>query len=525
MKSGNYTFPSSELLEGHKDETHMVSEEEIPEKSKRIIEVLKGLMIKVENVSTIVGPTVTLYKIVPAKGIKISAIRNHEEDIAFALNTRSVRIVTLPDSVGIEVVNDRQSTVPLKAMLSDEAFTDSKAELPVAMGVDIFNKVKVFDLADAPHLLIAGASNQGKTTGINAIITSLLYAKHPSELKFVLIDPKMVEFTRYSKLIRHYLAVLPDTADEKAEPGNAIVKQPKLAEDILSALCVEMDERNQLISQAEVRNIKEYNSKYRDGLLRPDDGHHFLPYIVVVIDEYADLTIPWGISLKSKGIAKNIMSAIIRLAQKGRAAGIHIIIATQRPSDDVITGLIKANFPTRIAFRVSTRTDSITILDSPGAEHLIGKGDMLYSVGKEMERMQCAYITLDEISKIVDFIAAQTESAEGPYILPKPHNEANEDEKKASVPVTEFDPLFEEVAEYVVKRAEVSVSDLQRKFAVGYCRGCRIMEQLESVGIVTSGQHPDSAHNSNGNYSVLVKGKKELAKILSGINSQEQREI
>ena len=525
MKSGNYTFPSSELLEGHKDETHMVSEEEIPEKSKRIIEVLKGLMIKVENVSTIVGPTVTLYKIVPAKGIKISAIRNHEEDIAFALNTRSVRIVTLPDSVGIEVVNDRQSTVPLKAMLSDEAFPDSKAELPVAMGVDIFNKVKVFDLADAPHLLIAGASNQGKTTGINAIITSLLYAKHPSELKFVLIDPKMVELTRYSKLIRHYLAVLPDTADEKAEPGNAIVTQPKQAEDILSALCVEMDERNQLISQAEVRNIKEYNSKYRDGLLRPEDGHHFLPYIVVVIDEYADLTIPWGISMKSKGIAKNIMSAIIRLAQKGRATGIHIIIATQRPSDDVITGLIKANFPTRIAFRVSPRTDSITILDSPGAEHLNGKGDMLYSVGKEMERMQCAYITLDEISRIVDFIAAQTESAEGPYILPKPHNEANEDEKKASVPVTEFDPLFEEVAEYVVKRAEVSVSDLQRKFAVGYCRGCRIMEQLESVGIVTSGQHPDSAHNSNGNYSVLVKGKKELAKILSGINSQEQREI
>lgn len=433
--------------------------------------------------------------------------------------------VRLADSVGIEAANDRQSTVPLKAILSDEAFLGSKAGLPVAMGVDISNKVKVFDLADAPHLLIAGASNQGKTTGINAIITSLLYAKHPSELKFVLIDPKMVELTRYSKLIRHYLAVLPDTADEKAEPGNAIVTQPKQAEDILSALCVEMDERNQLISQAEVRNIKEYNSKYRDGLLRPEDGHHFLPYIVVVIDEYADLTIPWGISMKSKGIAKNIMSAIIRLAQKGRATGIHIIIATQRPSDDVITGLIKANFPTRIAFRVSTRTDSITILDSPGAEHLNGKGDMLYSVGKEMERMQCAYITLDEISKIVDFIAAQTESAEGPYILPKPHNEANEDEKKASVPVTEFDPLFEEVAEYVVKRAEVSVSDLQRKFAVGYCRGCRIMEQLESVGIVTSGQHPDSAHNSNGNYSVLVKGKKELAKILSGINSQEQREI
>ena len=428
--------------------------------------------------------------------------------------------VRLADSVGIEAENDRQSAVPLKAMLSNEAFLNSTAELPVAMGVDIFNKVKVFDLADAPHLLIAGATKQGKTEGINDIITSLLYAKHPSELKFVLIDPKMVEFTRYSMLIRHYLAVFPDAADEKVKIDNAIVTQPKQAEDMLSSLCAEMDMRFQLISQAEVRNIKEYNSKYSDGLLRPEDGHHFLPYIVVVIDEYADLIKAGQMGVKTKSMATSIMASIIRLAQKGRAAGIHVIIATQRPSADVITGLIKANFTTRIAFKVSTRADSFTILDSPGAEHLIGKGDMLYSVGKEMERMQCAYITPDEISRIVDFIAAQTESAEGPYILPKPHNEANEDEKKASVPVTEFDPLFEEVAEYVVKRAEVSVSDLQRKFAVGYLRGCRIMEQLESVGIVTSGQHPDSEHNPNDKYSVLVKGKKELAKILSGINSQ-----
>ena len=441
MESGNYTFPSQELLEGH------------------------------EN-------------------------------------------VRLSDSVGIEVENDRPSIVPLKAILSDKTFLDSKAELPVAMGVDIFNKVKVFDLADAPHLLIAGASNQGKTVGINAIITSLLYAKHPSELKFVLIDPKMVEFTRYSKLLKHYLAVMPDASDGQEEMDNAIVKQPKQAEEILQSLCIEMDERYRLLNSAETGNIKEYNAKYKTGLLRPEDGHHFLPYIVVVIDEYADLTIPWGMGIKSK-MASNIMASIIRLAQKGRAAGIHVIIATQRPSDDVITGLIKANFPTRIAFRVSTRTDSITILDSPGAEHLIGKGDMLYSVGKKMERMQCAYITLDEISRIVDFIAAQTESAEGPYILPKPHDEASEDEKKTSTPVAEFDPLFEEVAEYVVKRAEVSVSDLQRKFAVGYLRGCRIMEQLESVGIVNPEARIDSKH------SVIVKGKKELAKILFGITPQK----
>jgi len=422
--------------------------------------------------------------------------------------------VRLPDSVGIEVANDHQSVVPLKAMLSDEAFLDSKAELPVAMGVDIFNKVKVFDLADAPHLLIAGASNQGKTVGINAIITSLLYAKHPSELKFVLIDPKMVEFTRYSKLLKHYLAVMPDASDGQEEMDNAIVKQPKQAEEILQSLCIEMDERYRLLNSAETGNIKEYNAKYKTGLLRPEDGHHFLPYIVVVIDEYADLTIPWGMGIKSK-MASNIMALIIRLAQKGRTAGIHVIIATQRPSDDVITGLIKANFPTRIAFRVSTRVDSFTILDSPGAEHLIGNGDMLYCAGAEKERIQCAHVTPEEISKIVDFIAAQTESAEGPYILPKPHDEANEDEKKASVPVTEFDPLFEEVAEYVVKRTEVSVSDLQRKFAVGYCRGCRIMEQLETTGIVASGNDPDNGQNQGGTYRVLVKGKKELDKILS----------
>ena len=442
MKSGNYTFPSLELLEGH------------------------------EN-------------------------------------------VRLSDSVGMEVANDRQSTVPLKAMLSDETFLDSKAELPVAMGVDISNKVKVFDLADAPHLLIAGASNQGKTVGINAIITSLLYAKHPSELKFVLIDPKMVEFPAYSKLLKHYLAVLPDTADEKEEMDNAIVRSPKQAETTLRALCLEMDERYCLMSNAGAPNIKEYNSRYNEGVLRPEDGHKFMPYLVVVIDEYADLIIPYPEMCKeSKSMARNIMDAIIRLAQKGRAAGIHVIIATQRPSVDVITGLIKANFPTRIAFRVSTRVDSSTIIDSPGAERLTGKGDMLYCTGAEMERMQCAYITLDEISRIVDFIAAQTESAEGPYILPKPHNETSEDKKKTSTPVTEFDPLFEEVAEYVVKRAEVSVSDLQRKFAVGYRRGCRIMEQLESVGIVNPEARIDSKH------SVIVKGKKELAKILSGINSQ-----
>lgn len=446
MESGNYTFPSLELLEGHED-------------------------------------------------------------------------VRLSDSVGIEVENDHPSAVPFKAMLGDKAFIGSKAELPVAMGFDIFNKVKVFDLADAPHLLIAGATKQGKTVGINAIITSLLYAKHPSELKFVFIDPKMVEFTRYSKLIRHYLAVLPDAADEKVKMDNAIVTQPKQAEEILRSLCVEMDDRYQLLNNAETGNIKEYNAKYKNGLLRPEDGHKFMPYIVVAIDEYADLIKAGQMGVKTKSMARNIMNDILSLAQKGHTVGIHIVMATQCMSEDVITGFIKTNFPTRIAFRVATKADSVTILDSPGAEQLIGKGDMLYYAGEKTERMQCAYITPDEISKIVNFIAAQTESAEGPYILPKPHDDANEDEKKASIPVTEFDPLFEEAAKYVVKRPEVSVSDLQRKFAVGYHRGCRIMEQMESVGIVSPEARIESKH------SVLVKGKKELAKILSGTNSQEQREI
>ena len=508
MKSGNYTFPSLELLEEHEEkEKHEATEKENLMRSEKIKSVLTEFGIGVTDMSACVSPSVTLYKVVPQKGVRISAIKNIEEDIAFALKTRSVRVVRLSDSVGMEVENDRPSIGPLKSMLNDDAFLDSKAELPVAMGVDIFNKIKVFDLADAPHLLIAGATKQGKTVGINVIITSLLYAKHPSELKFVLIDPKMVEFPAYSKLLKHYLAVLPDTADEKKEMDNAIVRSPKQAEDILRSLCVEMDKRHQLLKSAKANGVKEYNAKYRDGLLRPEDGHKFMPYIVVAIDEYADLTISWR--RESKSMARNIMDAIIRLAQKGRTAGIHVIIATQRPSVDVITGLIKANFPTRIAFRVSTRADSSTTIDSPGAERLIGKGDMLYYAGMETVRMQCAYISPDEISAVTKHIASQTESAEGPYILPKPHDEANEDAKKASVTVTEFDPLFEEVAEYVVKQPEISVSDLQEKFAVGYCRSCRIMEQLESAGIVS----PETRKQS-----VLVKGKKELDKILSEIN-------
>ena len=505
MKSGNYTFPSSELLEEHEEkEKHEATEKENLMISEKIKSVLTEFGIGVTDVSVCVSPSVTLYKVVPKKGVRISAIKNIEEDIAFALKTRSVRVVRLSDSVGIEVANDHQSVIPLKAMLSDEAFTDSKAELPVAMGVDIFNKVKVFDLADAPHLLIAGATKQGKTVGLNVVITSLLYAKHPSELKFVLIDPKMVEFPAYSKLLKHYLAVLPDTADEKKEMDNAIVRSPKQAEDILRSICVEMDKRHQLLKSAKANGVKEYNAKYRDGLLRPEDGHHFLPYIVVVIDEYADLTIPWGMGIKS---GFNHPACPERPCRRYPCHNRHAASVS-----GCHHGPHQGKFPDPHSVQVSTRADSATILDSPGAERLIGKGDMLYYAGVETVRMQCAYISHDEISAVTKHIASQTESTEGPYILPKPHDEANEDEK----PVTEFDPLFEEIAEYVVKRAEVSVSDLQRKFAVGYCRSCRIMEQLESAGIVS----PETRKQS-----VLVKGKKDLDKILSEINRPIQTRL
>ena len=482
----NYRFPSLDLLSDYPDGRHEVANEELERNNNKIRATLLSYKIQVEKVSACVGPTVTLYKIVPAKGVKISAIRNLEEDIALSLGAKGVRVVTLEDAVGIEVANDRPSIVPLKFMLNDDAFRNTKYELPVAIGATITNKVKVFDLADSPHLLIAGATKQGKSVGLNVIITSLLYSKHPSELKFVFIDPKMVEFTLYSKLIRHYLAVLPKAVSEQDEMDNAIVKQPKHAEEILRSLCLEMDERYHLISKAEVRNIKEYNNKYRDRHLLPTEGHRFLPYIVVVIDEYADLIMTGSTGGESKTIARSVTTSIIRLAQKGRAAGIHVIIATQRPSVDVITGLIKTNFPTRIAFRVVTRTDSGTILDSPGAEKLIGRGDMLYYAGVEMERMQCAFVD-KEIKQITEFIGSQTgyrQAYSTPYYLPVPQSEDGDAPSGDLVDMQNLDPLFEDAARLVVLNQIGSTSTLQRKLGMGYARAGRVMDQLESAGIV-----------------------------------------
>ena len=481
----NYRFPTLDFLNDYPEGRHDVSDEELERNNNKIRATLMSYKIQVEKVSACVGPTVTLYKIVPAQGVKISSIRNLEEDIALSLGAKGVRVVTLEDAVGIEVPNDKPSIVPLKYMLNDDTFRNNRYELPIAIGATITNKVKVFDLADSPHLLIAGATKQGKSVGLNVIITSLLYSKHPSELKFVFIDPKMVEFTAYSKLLKHFLAVLPDAADEKEEMENAVVKKPKQAEEILRSLCIEMDERFALFSKAGVNELKLYNDKYRDRKLLPTDGHRFMPYMVVVIDEYADLIMSGPMGGDSKSMARSITTSIIRLAQKGRAAGIHVIIATQRPSVDVITGLIKTNFPTRIAFRVSTRVDSSTIIDSPGAERLIGKGDMLYYAGVDSERAQCALVDLEEINAVTNFIASQTgykKSYNTPYYLPSVNND--DGSGGGMINMQDLDEMFEEAAKLVVTTQQGSTSNLQRRLGFGYARAGKVMDQLEAAGIV-----------------------------------------
>ena len=483
----NYRFPSLDLLNDYKEGRYEVASEELERNNNKIRATLLNYKIQVEKVSACVGPTVTLYKVIPAPGVKVSAIKNLEEDIAIALKIKGVRVVILSDSVGIEVANDKPSIVPLKLMLNDEAFRNSKAELPIAIGYTIMQKVKVFDLADAPHLLVAGATKQGKSVGLNVIITSLLYAKHPSELKFVFIDPKMVEFSSYARLLRHYMAVMPTAASESDEMDNALVKHPKQADEILRSLCLEMDERYKLLSKAGVNNIKAYNEKYTDRRLLPTEGHHFLPYIVVVIDEYADLIMSGGMGAESRAQARSITSSIIRLAQKGRAAGIHVIIATQRPSVDVITGMIKTNFPTRIAFRVVTRVDSATILDKPGADKLIGKGDMLYYAGVDMERVQCALINMDEINRVTEFIGNQTgfhACCNTPYYLPELQSENGDSGAGEMVDMQNLDAMFEEAAKMVVTYQQGSTSTLQRKLGMGYARAGRVMDQLEAAGIV-----------------------------------------
>ncbi len=511
----DYRFPTLDLLGDYTNAIHNVSDSEIKKNNYRIRATLMTYKIGIEDIVAVVGPTVTLYKVYPSKGVKISAIQALHKEIAMALSTEAVRIDTLADSVGIEVPNDSPSIVPLKALLNDEAFRNSKADLPVAIGYTITQKVEIIDLADAPHLLIAGATKQGKSVGLNVLITSLLYKKHPSELKFVFIDPKMVEFTAYKRLLHHYLAVLPTAASEDDELENAIVKKPAEAEAVLKSLCIEMDERFELLAKAGVNNLNLYNDKYRNRRLLPTDGHRFLPYIVAVIDEYADLTMSTGTGGEGKNTVRSITNSVIRLAQKGRAAGIHIVLATQRPTVDIITGVIKANFPSRIAFRVFSQTDSKTILDSPGAEKLIGKGDMLYYSGIVRERVQCAFISNDEINAITKFIGDQIgykKSFNTPYYLPSPEENKTE-EGTGALDASELDSRFEEAARMVVTTQRGSTSDIQRRLGMGYAKAGRVMDQLESAGIVgpQEGSKPRQ---------VLISDLDELDALLRSLKSE-----
>lgn len=515
MELEKYRFPSLDLLEDYADKQNIVTLEEQQDFINRIRQTLLNFRIKVENITAKAGPTVTLYKVYPAPGVKLASIKTVESDIGISLGAKGVRVVKLDDAVGIEVANRKSSVVPLKAMLNDNSFRDTKAELPVAIGCTITRNVKVFDLTQAPHLLVAGATQQGKSVGLNVIVSSLLYAKHPSELKFVFVDPKMVEFTAYKRLLKHYLAVLPTAGSEEEEAENAIIKKAKDAADVLNSLCVEMDDRYALLALAGVNKLKDYNEKYKDRKLLPTDGHKYLPYIVVVIDEFADLTMSSGFGSEGKAMARGISTAIIRLAQKGRAAGIHLIIATQRPSVNVITGDIKTNFPMRIAFRTVSRVDSQTILDSPGAESLIGRGDMLFYAGVEMERVQCALVETKEIDRITRFIEAQNgykECYTTPYYLPTPPSQ-DDSSSAGPIDISNIDSLFGDAARMVVNTQKGSTSDLQRKLGLGYARAGKIMDQLEAAGIVgpQEGSRPRQ---------VLVSDYEELENIITSFTTQ-----
>ena len=467
----SYQAPPISLLEDYKDKWYEVSKEELEKNKHQIVRTLANYKIGISKVSARIGPTVTLYEIVPAPGVRVSQIKRLEEDIQLSLAARGVRVVTLPgtNSVGIEVANEKPSVVSMLSILDDASFKEANYDLPVAIGKTIKNEVFSFDLAKMPHLLVAGATGQGKSVGLNAILASLLYRKHPSELKLVLVDPKKVELSLYSKLEKHFLAQLPD-ADEP------VITDTQKVVYTLKSLCIEMDTRYDLLKIAGVRNIKEYNEKFLQRRLNPLKGHRFLPYIVVVIDEFADLLMTAG---------RDIEEPIARLAQLARAIGIHLVIATQRPTTQVITGNIKANFPARIAFMVRSSIDSKTILDEVGAKQLIGRGDMLISTGGELTRVQCALIETKEVERVVDFIGNQRGYTTAHY-LPEYTGEDKDGEGSSvgAVDLNKRDSLFEEAAKLIVMHQQGSTSLIQRKMNLGYNRAGRIMDQLEVAGIV-----------------------------------------
>ena len=467
LELSNFKFPTFNLLKQY-NESISIDPVELEANKNRIVETLKNYKIGIAEIKATVGPTITLYEIVPEAGIRISKIKNLEDDIALSLSALGIRIIApIPGkgTIGIEVPNKKSTIVSMHSAISSKKFQESQMELPVALGKTISNETFVVDLAKMPHLLMAGATGQGKSVGLNAVLTSLLYKKHPAEVKFVLVDPKKVELTLFNKIERHYLAKLPDTEE-------AIITDTTKVVHTLNSLCIEMDNRYDLLKSAMVRNIKEYNTKFKARKLNPNDGHQFLPYIVLVIDEFADLIMTAG---------KEVETPIARLAQLARAIGIHLIVATQRPSVNVITGIIKANFPSRIAFRVTSKIDSRTILDAPGADQLIGRGDMLYSGGNDITRIQCAFVDTPEVEKITDYIGSQKAYAQAHQL---PEYVDDESGTSIDIDIADRDKLFKDAAEIIVTAQQGSASLLQRKLKLGYNRAGRLIDQLEAAGIV-----------------------------------------
>lgn len=468
LELSNYQFPSLDLLKKYDSESITINQEELEENKNRIVETLSNYKIGIASIKATIGPTVTLYEIVPEAGVRISKIKNLEDDIALSLSALGIRIIApIPGkgTIGIEVPNKNATVVSMRSVIASQKFQKSDMQLPIALGKTISNETLVVDLAKMPHLLMAGATGQGKSVGLNAVLTSLLYKKHPAEVKFVLVDPKKVELTLFNKIERHYLAKLPDTEE-------AIITDTTKVINTLNSLCIEMDNRYDLLKNAFCRNIAEYNEKFKARKLNPNEGHAFLPYIILVVDEFADLIMTAG---------KEVETPIARLAQLARAIGIHLIIATQRPSVNVITGLIKANFPARIAFRVTSKIDSRTILDSSGADQLIGRGDMLYTQGNDMTRIQCAFVDTPEVERITDFIGSQKAYPDA-HLLPEYVGE--ESGTSLDIDISERDQLFKEAAEIIVIAQQGSASLLQRKLKLGYNRAGRLIDQLEAAGIV-----------------------------------------
>ena len=468
LELSKFKFPSLDLLKKYDTEGITINQEELEENKNKIVETLNNYKIGIANIKATIGPTVTLYEIIPEAGVRISKIKNLEDDIALSLSALGIRIIApIPGrgTIGIEVPNKNATIVSMHSVIASQKFQKSEMELPIALGKTISNETFVVDLAKMPHLLMAGATGQGKSVGLNAVLTSLLYKKHPAEVKFVLVDPKKVELTLFNKIERHYLAKLPDSED-------AIITDNTKVINTLNSLCIEMDNRYEMLKNAFCRNIKEYNEKFKARKLNPNDGHKFLPYIILVVDEFADLIMTAG---------KEVETPIARLAQLARAIGIHLIVATQRPSVNVITGIIKANFPARIAFRVTSKIDSRTILDSSGADQLIGRGDLLYTQGNDMIRIQCAFVDTPEVEKLTDYIGSQ-KAYPNAYLLPEYISE--ESGTSLDNNIDERDQLFREAAEVIVTAQQGSASLLQRKLKLGYNRAGRLIDQLEAAGIV-----------------------------------------